>query len=91
MSLETSLLLTYQILGLLVNTYAADEKYPVLTRENLTIPIQMQLSQKQKTFSQFLGAFLKSGINFKYYPDRLLSSILYIRNYGLQKRGQINV
>ena len=53
LSWKKSLLLTCQILGLLVNTLAADEKYPVLNRDNLTIPIQMQLSQKQKTFSQF--------------------------------------
>ena len=61
------LLLKCQILGLLVNTLAADEKYPVLTRDNLTIPIQMQLSQKQKTFSEFFAAFLKSRLNFKYF------------------------
>ena len=58
---KKSLLLTCQILGLLVNTLAADEKYPVLTRDNLTILIQMQLSLKQKTFSEFCSAFLKSG------------------------------
>ena len=44
---------------------AANEKYPVLNRDNLTIPIQMQLSQKEKTFSQFLDAFFKSRLNFK--------------------------
>ena len=60
LSWKKSLLLTCKILGLLVNILAADEKYPVLNRDNLTIPIQMQLSQKQKTFSQFLGAFFQS-------------------------------
>ena len=60
LSWKKSLLLTCQILGLLVNTLAADEKYPVLNRDNLTIPIQMELSQKQKTFSDFFAAFLKS-------------------------------
>ena len=48
-----SLLLTCQILGLIVNTLAADEKYPVLNSDNLTIPIQMELSQKQKVFLNF--------------------------------------
>ena len=52
-----SLLLKCQILGLLVNTLAADEKYPVLNRDNLAIPIQMQLSQKQKVFLNFLLLF----------------------------------
>ena len=59
-----SLLLTCKILGLLVNTLAANEKYLVLHRENLTIPIQMQLSQEQKTFPKFFAVFLKrSQIN----------------------------
>ena len=57
LSWKTSLLLTCQILGLLVNTLAADEKYPVLNRDNLTIPIEMQLSQKQKVFLNFLLLF----------------------------------
>ena len=70
LSWKTSLLLTCQISGLLVNTLDVDEMYPLLKRDNLTIPIQMQLSQKQKTFSQFLGAFLKSTINFKYFEEK---------------------
>ena len=43
--------MTCHILALLVKTLAADEKDRVLNRDNLTIPIQMQLSQKQKTFA----------------------------------------
>ena len=64
-SWKKAFLLTCQILGLLVNTLAADEKYPVLNRDNLTIPIQMQLSQKHKTFAQFLAEFFKFISNFK--------------------------
>ena len=48
----------------------ADEKYPVLNRDNSTIPIQMQLSQKQKTLSQFLVAFLKSSSNFEHFEKK---------------------
>ena len=65
LSWKKSLLLTCKILGLLVNTLAANEKYPVLNRENLTIPIQMQLSQKQKPFCKAFAAFLKSELNFE--------------------------
>ena len=65
LSWKKSLLLTCQILGLLVNTLATDEKYPVPNRENLTIPIQMQLSQKQKPFCKAFAAFLKSELNFE--------------------------
>ena len=67
---KKSLLLTCQILGLLVNTLAADEKYPVLNRDNLTIPIQMQLSQKHKTFSQYFASFFKSRTNFKHFEKK---------------------
>ena len=65
--LENSLLLTCKIRAPLVNTLAADEKYLALHRENLTKPIQMQLSKKQKTISEFFRAFLKSILNFKYF------------------------
>ena len=70
LSLKRSLLLTCHILGLLVNTLAADGKYPVLKWDNLTIPIQMQLYQKQKTFSQLFPAFLKYRLNFKHFERK---------------------
>ena len=57
MTWNKSLLLAFQVLGLLVKTLAADEKYPALNRDNLTIPIQMELSQKQKVFLNFLLYF----------------------------------
>ena len=59
--------MTCQILGLLPNTLAGDEKYPVVNRDNFTIPIQMQLSQKQTKISQFFAASLKSTISFTYF------------------------
>ena len=71
LSWKKSLLLTCKILGLLVNTLAADERYPVLNRHSLTIPIQMQLSQKSKNFSQFFSEFLKSRINLKYFEKKM--------------------
>ena len=70
LSWEKSPLLTCRTLGLLVKKLAADDKYPVLNRDNLTIPIQMQLSQKKKTFSQFFAAFLKSRLNFEYFEKK---------------------
>ena len=68
--MKKSLLFTCQILGLLLNTLAADEKYPVLNRDNLTIPNQMQLSEKQKKIYQFLVVFLKYILNFKYFEKK---------------------
>ena len=70
LSWKKSLFLTCQILGLLFNTLTADEKYLLLKRDNLTIPIQTQLSQKQKTFSQFFAAFLKFRLNFEYFETK---------------------
>ena len=58
------------MLGLLVNTLDADHKYPVLNTDNLTIPIQIQLSQKQNTFSQLLTRIMKSRLNFKYFQKK---------------------
>ena len=43
----------------------ADGKYSLLNRDNLRQPIQMQVSQKQETFSEFFSAFLKSSLNFE--------------------------
>ena len=70
LSRKKSILLACQILGLLVNKLHADVRYPVLNRENLTISIQMQLRQKQKTFSPFCAAFLKSRLKFKYFGKK---------------------
>ena len=72
LSRRMSLLLTCQILELLVNTLVADEKYPVLNRDNLTIPIQIQLSQKQKTVSLVFAAFLKSSCNFERLEQKMV-------------------
>ena len=58
----------HKILRLFVNTLIVDDKHYLLNRDNLTQPIQMQLSQKQKTFSEFFFAFLKSILNFKHLP-----------------------
>ena len=55
-----------KILRLFLNTSTVDEKHYLLTRDNLTQTIQIQLSQKQKTFFQFFLAFLKSILNFKH-------------------------
>ena len=42
----------------------------MLNRDNLPQPIQMQFSQKQKTFSEFFFAVLKSILNFKHFPKK---------------------
>ena len=61
------LLVICKISRLFPNTLSADGKYSLLNRDNLTEPIQMQVSRKQKTFSQFFSAFLKSSLNFEHF------------------------
>ena len=70
LSWKKSLLLTCKILGLLLNILAADKKYLVLHRDNSTIPIQMQLSHKQKTFSRFFATFLKFRLSFEHFEKK---------------------
>ena len=50
---------------------AAHDKYPVLNRDNLTILIQMLLSNKRETFSEFFTAFLKSTLNFESFVKKM--------------------
>ena len=64
------MLVLSKILGLFVNTLTDDEKYSLLYRENLTQPIQILLSQKRKTFSQFFAAFLKYTLNFAHFQKK---------------------
>ena len=54
---KNSLLVIYKIPRLFVNTLTADGKHYRLNRDNLTEPIQMQLSQKLKIFLNFFLHF----------------------------------
>ena len=57
-----------KILSLFVNTLTVNDKRYLLNRGNLPQPIQMQLSEKQKTFSEFFLPFFKSILSFKHSP-----------------------
>ena len=48
----------------------ADHKDYMFNRDNLTQPIQMQLSRKQENFSEFFSAFLKSSLNFEHFENK---------------------
>ena len=60
----------HKILRQFVNTLTVDEKHYLLKRDNLTQPIQIQLSQKEKSFSGFFFLFLKSIENFKHFSKK---------------------
>ena len=60
----------HKILRLFGKTLTVNDKHYLLTRDNLTQPIQMQLSEKENSFSQFSFAFLKSILNFQHLPKK---------------------
>ena len=67
---KKSLLVTWKISRLFPKTLSADGKYSLLNRDILSQPIQMQLSRKEKTFSQLFYAFLKSSLNFEHFQTK---------------------
>ena len=60
----------YKILKVFFNALTVHNKHYLLNRDKLTQPIQQELSQKQKDFTQFFFAFLNSLLNFKYLPKK---------------------
>ena len=67
---KKSLSVICKISRLFLNTLSADRKYFLFNRDNLKQPIQIQVSRKQKTFSEFFAAFLKSSLNFEHFQKR---------------------
>ena len=65
------MLVLWKILRPFVNTSSEDDKYCLLYKDNLLQPIQILLSQKQKTFSHFFSAFLKSTLNFEHIQKKI--------------------
>ena len=59
-----SLLVIHKILRLFVNTLTVDDTHYLVKRDNLTRPIQIQLSQKQETFLNFFFCIFKIYIKF---------------------------
>ena len=57
---KKSLLVTEKFLGLFVKTLPGDDNHYLLNIDNLTQPIQVELYQKEKTFSEVFFSFLKS-------------------------------
>ena len=68
--MKFSPLVVYESLLVFVNTLTDDEKFRVPDWENFPLLIQMQLSEKQKTFSQFFVPFLESTSNVKHFDRK---------------------
>ena len=85
LSCKKSLLMIWKILGLFFNTLTADDKFSLLSRDNLTQPIQMQLSKKQRAFLLFFSEFLNSRSNSEHFDKKMPSYLMYFIKYGLWK------
>ena len=59
------------MLRLFVNIFTAYDKYSPLHRDNFTQPIQMKLSHRQKTVSEFFAGVLKSRLDFEHFQKKL--------------------
>ena len=69
---KISPLLKFQILGVFFNTLTSGDKYLVWDYEKLQFSIQMQLSQKQNSFSQFFVPFTESSWHYKYFRKKMI-------------------
>ena len=65
------MLVLCKILGLFVKTLSDKDGYCLLYGDNLTQPIQILFSQKQKIFSEFFCAFLKCTLNFEHLQRKM--------------------
>ena len=72
----------------LVKTLTDDEKYSFLYRENLTQPIQILLSQKRKTFSQFFSTFSQSTLNVEHFQKKDHPHTRIISQMTVSEKGE---
>ena len=87
MSWKKSALVRSKILGLFVNTLTAEYTYSRRNMQTFTQHIQRPLSLKQKTFSGYFIAFLKSTRNGEHFQKKRESSSLSISEIIDSKRG----
>ena len=82
------MLVLCKFLRLLVKTLTDDDKYSLLYRENLMQPIQILLSEKRKTFSQFFSVFLKCTLNFEHFQKKDDPHSRCISQITVSKKGE---
>ena len=87
MSWKKSVLVRSEILGLFLNTFTAESTYSRRNMQTLTQQVQTPLSLKQKNFSGFFIAFLKSTLNGEHFQKKGESSSLRISEIIDSKRG----
>ena len=71
MEWQKSLLETWKFFSRFFNTFTADDKYSLISRDKWMQTIQMFLSQEQQIFSHFFLAFFESALNFKHFQKKM--------------------
>ena len=80
------MLVLCKISGFFLNKLSDDDKCSLLYRDNLTQPIQILLSQKQETFSEFFCPYLKSTLNFEHFQKKVTLIADVFPKLNLRKR-----
>ena len=68
----------------------AEYEYSRNNRENLPLPIQMQLSKKPKTFCCNFIAFLESTLDFEHCPKNEARSLCIPETIDSERRDYLN-
>ena len=72
-----SLLVICEILGLLVNTLNANDKYSLRYKKNILQPIAIIFSKKNNFLSKFVAKFLQPEGNFEHFQKKI-TFIVYV-------------
>ena len=80
------------MLRLFVNTLTPDDKYYRSNMKNLSQQFQTPLSRKQKTFAEFLIAYLKYALNLEHFRKKdEYSSLIISEIRESERRRYLNV
>ena len=69
--LQKSLLDTWKFFRTFLNTFTANYKYSLSSKDKWNQTIQMHFSQKQNHFSQFFSSFFESSLNFEHFQKKM--------------------
>ena len=59
-----------EMVGVFLNTFTSDGKYPLEGCGNFQFPFQTQLSEKRESFAEVFVRFLDSTSNFKHFEKK---------------------
>ena len=69
--LQKSLLYKWKFFRPFLNTFSANLKYSLNSKDKWMQTIQMLLSQKQNIFPQFFSSFFESALNFEDFQKKM--------------------